>query len=253
MPQDADGHLAYCRWREPAFLLHSGVGAARGRRSFRGAGGVRADRQVGASVNVAGARLSVVVDQPWRASALAEMIREAGLVPEIGRTDEDTPLVRTAVDASLTRMAAEWTRGAVKTVPPRWLPGPRELRAWTLAAGNPEGEHYLLALDPARAGHPLAAGVGSDERRDRAHPDRHPRRSAGAADQRAPQAIAPGRERGGAARRRRGVIAVAASLARRRRPKSCRLSAVFANVSLRRPAQGCEIVRCRRAKERSRT
>lgn len=79
------------------------------------------------------------MDQLWRASALAEMIAEAGLVPEIGRTDEDTPLVRTAVDPSLTAIAAEWTRGAVKTVPPRWLPGPRELRAWTIAAGTPEG------------------------------------------------------------------------------------------------------------------
>jgi hypothetical protein len=102
---------------------------------------------VGAS-DVAGARLSVVVDQTWRASALAEMIREAGMVPEIGRTEEGTPLVRTAVDRSLTSIAAEWTRGAVKTVPPRWLPGPRELRAWTLAAGSPEGDHYLLGLDP---------------------------------------------------------------------------------------------------------
>lgn len=95
-----------------------------------------------------GARLSVVVDQPWRADALAEMIREAGLEPEIGRTDEDTPLVRTQVTAALVSLAAEWTRGAVKTVPPRWLPGPRELRAWTLAAGHPEGDHYLLGLDP---------------------------------------------------------------------------------------------------------
>jgi hypothetical protein len=105
---------------------------------------------VGASSEsqVQGARLSVVVDQPWRASALAEMIREAGLAPEIGRTDEDTPLVRTGVTPALTALAAEWTRGAVKTVPPRWLPGPRELRAWTLAAGHPEGDHYLLGLDP---------------------------------------------------------------------------------------------------------
>jgi len=95
-----------------------------------------------------GARLSAVVDQLWRASALAEMIREAGLVPELGRTDEDTPLVRTAVSPALVGIAAEWTRGAVKTVPPRWLPGPRELRAWTLAAGHPEGDHYLLGLDP---------------------------------------------------------------------------------------------------------
>ena len=94
------------------------------------------------------ARLSVVVDHVWRASALAEMIHEAGLVPEISRTDEDTPLVRTAATPLLVTLAAEWTRGAVKTVPPRWLPGPRELRAWTLAAGKPEGDHYLLGLDP---------------------------------------------------------------------------------------------------------
>ncbi len=98
--------------------------------------------------DTAGARLSVVVDQLWRASALAEMIHEAGLEPEITRTDEDTPLVRTAVSPLLRPIAAEWTRGAVKTVPPRWLPGPRELRAWTLAAGSPEADRYLLGLDP---------------------------------------------------------------------------------------------------------
>ncbi len=76
------------------------------------------------------------------------MIHEAGLVPEIGRTDEHTPLVRTAVSAPLIDIATEWTRGAVKTVPSRWLPGPRELRAWALAAGSAEGDHYLLGLDP---------------------------------------------------------------------------------------------------------
>ncbi|MCV7124121.1 hypothetical protein [Mycobacterium lacus] len=97
---------------------------------------------------VHGARLSVVVDQLWRASALAEMIHEAGLVPEITCTEEDTPLVRTGVDPRLRGIAAEWTRGAVKTVPARWLPGPRELRAWTLAAGRPEADRYLLGLDP---------------------------------------------------------------------------------------------------------
>ncbi len=95
-----------------------------------------------------GARLSVVVDQLWRAVALAEMIVEAGLKPEIASTDENNPLVRTAVDPQLLGIAAEWTRGAVKTVPPQWLPGPRELRAWTLAAGTPEADRYLLGLDP---------------------------------------------------------------------------------------------------------
>ena len=96
-----------------------------------------------------GARLSVVVDRLWRAEALAEMIAETGLSAEIARTDENTPLVRTAVDRRLTAMAAAWTLGAVKTVPPHWLPGPRELRAWTLAAGTPEAaDRYLLGLDP---------------------------------------------------------------------------------------------------------
>lgn len=94
------------------------------------------------------ARLSVVVEQPWRAEALAEMIADAGLEPEIARTDENNPLVRTATDARLVGIAAEWTRGAVKTVPPQWLPGPRELRAWTLASGTPEADRYLLGLDP---------------------------------------------------------------------------------------------------------
>ena len=95
-----------------------------------------------------GARLSVVVDRPWRAVALAEMIAECGFTPEISRTDEDTPLVRTAIEPGLVEIAAQWTRGAVKTVPAQWLPGSRELRAWTLAAGTPEGERYLLGLDP---------------------------------------------------------------------------------------------------------
>jgi hypothetical protein len=92
--------------------------------------------------------VSVVVDQLWRAEALAEMISEAGLEPEIGHTDENTPLVRTAPDRRLSVIAANWTRGAVKTVPAQWLPGPRELRAWTLAAGTPEADRYLLGLDP---------------------------------------------------------------------------------------------------------
>ncbi len=95
-----------------------------------------------------GARLSVVVDDVWRAAALADMMVAAGLQAEISRTEEETPLVRTSVDPRLVPIAAEWTRGAVKTVPSRWLPGPRELRAWTLAAGMPEADRYLLGLDP---------------------------------------------------------------------------------------------------------
>ncbi|WP_313674011.1 hypothetical protein [Mycolicibacterium sp.] len=95
-----------------------------------------------------GARLSVVVDAVWRAAALAEMMTATGLQAEVTSTEENTPLVRTAVDVRLLGIAADWTRGAVKTVPTDWLPGPRELRAWTLAAGSPEADRYLLGLDP---------------------------------------------------------------------------------------------------------
>ncbi|MHC9295611.1 hypothetical protein ACRCUN_24375 [Mycobacterium sp. LTG2003] len=103
---------------------------------------------VGSSAEQA-ARISVVVDELWRAQGLAEMIAGAGLEPEIARTDENTPLVRTALDPQLVPIARDWTRGAVKTVPPNWLPGSRELRAWTLAAGTPEADdRYLLGLDP---------------------------------------------------------------------------------------------------------
>lgn len=120
----------------PAVADLTGILAAPGQAVLLSEGGQRA------------ARLSVVVDPLWRAEALADMINEAGLTAEIARTDEDSPLVRTAVDARLTPIAAAWTRGAVKTVPPQWLPGPRELRAWTLAAGYPEADRYLLGLDP---------------------------------------------------------------------------------------------------------
>jgi hypothetical protein len=95
-----------------------------------------------------GARLSVVVEHLWRAHALAEMIYDAGLDAEISSTDEGTPLVRTSADPKLVAIAGDWTRGAVKTVPRQWLPGPRELRAWVLSAGTPEADRYLLGLDP---------------------------------------------------------------------------------------------------------
>lgn len=120
----------------PAVADLTGILAAPGQVVLVGQGDARA------------ARLSVVVEDSWRAEALAEMIAEAGLQPEIGRTDEHNPLVRTAPDRRLVSIATDWTRGAVKTVPSQWLPGPRELRAWTLAAGTREADRYLLGLDP---------------------------------------------------------------------------------------------------------
>ncbi|TVX97866.1 hypothetical protein FPV58_22090 [Mycolicibacterium porcinum] len=107
------------------------------------------------------ARISVVVDELWRANGLAKMMSEAGLVSEVSRTDENNPLVRTALDPQLMLIAGQWTRGAVKTVPAGWLPGARELRAWALAAGTFEADdRYLLGLDPhAPDTHPVLAAA----------------------------------------------------------------------------------------------
>ncbi|EME18772.1 hypothetical protein [Rhodococcus triatomae] len=106
------------------------------------------------------ARVSVVVDAQWRADAIASMIEDAGLVAEITRSDEGSPLVRTASVPELAVLAARWTRGAVKSVPVGWIPGPRALRAWALAAGRAEndGSRFVLDLDPhAPDTHPVLA------------------------------------------------------------------------------------------------
>ncbi len=122
-----------------------------------------------------GARLSVVVDRPWRAEALAEMIDEAGLDPEISRTDEDTPLVRTAVDPRLIgdrrRLDPRCGQDGAAAV------AARTARAAGLGAGggHARGGPLSAGPGPARARHPFAARVGADAGRDRTDSDRHPR------------------------------------------------------------------------------
>lgn len=106
------------------------------------------------------ARISVVVDERWRADAIAELMTQAGLAAEVTVTAEGRPLVRTAAVESLVPLASQWTRGAVKSVPPGWVPGSRALRAWVLAAGRMEvdGQRYVLGLDPhATDTHPVLA------------------------------------------------------------------------------------------------
>ena len=106
------------------------------------------------------ARISVVVDDDYRALAIADMIDETGLDAEITRSEEGHPLVRTAAVESLRALATQWTKGAVKSVPAGWVPGPRELRGWVLASGRIEagGERFALGLDPhAPDTHPTLA------------------------------------------------------------------------------------------------
>jgi hypothetical protein len=102
------------------------------------------------------ARISVVVEEPWRVEVLvAELSGRLGLAAEVARTETGIT-VRTPWLAELRQVADAWTRGAIKLPPPGWvLDGPR-LRWWCLAAGrspapgNATGAGvYTLALGPS--------------------------------------------------------------------------------------------------------
>ncbi|MFT3660899.1 MAG: hypothetical protein QM809_05740 [Gordonia sp. (in: high G+C Gram-positive bacteria)] len=95
-----------------------------------------------------GARISVVVADRWRAEAICAEIVPTGIEAEVTESEEGSPLARTEANPRLTALHRRWSAGAVKTVPEQWTPSPRSLRLWVLAAGRPEGPHYVLDLDP---------------------------------------------------------------------------------------------------------
>jgi hypothetical protein len=94
------------------------------------------------------ARLSVVVDESWRARAVAAACAERGVPAELTTSEEDSPLVRTAFRADLIGFAVDWTKGAVKAVPPGLSLDGAMLRLWAMAAGRVCEGGYLLGLDP---------------------------------------------------------------------------------------------------------
>ncbi|OZM82117.1 hypothetical protein [Pseudonocardia sp. MH-G8] len=95
------------------------------------------------------ARLSIVLDDPARAPAVAAACAATGITVSTVRTETGATAVRTAFRCDLVGLARAWTRGSVKTVPPEWQLDGRALRLWALAAGRPdERGGYLLALDP---------------------------------------------------------------------------------------------------------
>ncbi|GGM45007.1 hypothetical protein GCM10012275_15060 [Longimycelium tulufanense] len=94
------------------------------------------------------ARVSAVVDEPWRAHALLAACAERDVAAEIAVSDEGRPLVRSAFRADLASLAAQWLRGAVKAVPTGFAPDGAILRLWALTAGSGVDGGYLLGLDP---------------------------------------------------------------------------------------------------------
>jgi hypothetical protein len=102
--------------------------------------------QIASSANTA-ARLSVVVDVPWRAKAIAGACTERGIDTELTTSEGDHPLVRTAFRADLTSLASAWTRGAVKAVPTGLVLDGAALRLWAMAGGGWCEGGYLLEFD----------------------------------------------------------------------------------------------------------
>lgn len=95
-----------------------------------------------------GVRLSVVVADDWRAHALAVEFERCGVAGEISLSSEGSPIVGTVKTAELDDLYRTWTKGAIKTMPANWVPGPRALRLWVIAAGRRDAERYVLGLDP---------------------------------------------------------------------------------------------------------
>lgn len=98
--------------------------------------------------SAAGARLSVVVADRWRADALAALFGELG----VGGADAVVPAtagvgVRTSFRAELVPYAARWTRGANQGLPTDFQLGPGGLRLWAVAAGRRDDAGYLLTTD----------------------------------------------------------------------------------------------------------
>lgn len=99
------------------------------------------------------ARVSVLVDETWRAEALCEELDARGLEPsfEISRDDRSLLSVRTALLDSLAPLAERWQPGRRRAPAPRLSSA--GLRLWTISGGRRVESGYQLAL------------TGSDESR----------------------------------------------------------------------------------------
>lgn len=101
-----------------------------------------------------GVRLSILLAGEWRAAALLRECRvrdvPSEVVPAADETVQSpsTTLLRTERVPLLTRLAADWTAGAVKSVPEAIAVTAGFLRCWILAAGRPAEIGFLLGLDP---------------------------------------------------------------------------------------------------------
>lgn len=109
----------------------------------------------------AGARLSVVVGERWRAEALAVEFAQRGVAdPDHAVAPaEEGWTARTAFTPDLLAPAGRWSRGANEMPPPDFALTPGGLRLWVVAAGRPTETGYLLGTARPDDVRHLAAGA----------------------------------------------------------------------------------------------
>ena len=85
------------------------------------------------------ARVSVVVEERWRAASLVAEMRDRGFAATCVATVDEHLGVRTPYSTTLAPLAAAWLRGALKLPPLGFAMNGRRLRLWTAAAGYRDG------------------------------------------------------------------------------------------------------------------
>jgi hypothetical protein len=97
----------------------------------------------------AAARLSVLVDEPWRATALQQELFERQLASDTVEAPGGLIAVRTEITDLLLDQAARWTRGASLRLPSDLALSASGLRLWAIATGRSDESSYLLGVaDP---------------------------------------------------------------------------------------------------------
>lgn len=97
------------------------------------------------------ARLSVLVREQWRVTALAAELDRRELGCDTAPAPGGLVAVRSQIASSLREPAARWTRGASLRVPADLALSAAGLRLWAIAAGRTDEAGYLLCTAGERA------------------------------------------------------------------------------------------------------
>jgi hypothetical protein len=97
------------------------------------------------------ARLSVLVREQWRVTALAAELERRGLGCDTAPAPGGLIAVRSRITESLREQAERWRRGASLRVPADLALSAAGLRLWAIAAGRSDDAGYLLLTAGERA------------------------------------------------------------------------------------------------------